>query len=292
MAEGLLPELAQQIAGYIRSENLPEGTRLPARKLAERFRVSRTPVERALKLLEQTQLVVPATSGGYAVGRSPGDIVLSDLISPPNSNDEQLYLRLAADHTGGKLPAKASESELIRRYGASRVMVVRVLSRAANEGWAERLPGRGWAFVPLLTSRLTFEQAYRYRVVVEPAAIVEPTFVLDRGLIEACRAEQAALFDRATRDLSPVEVFESGSRFHQAVVSCSHNPFFINGLTHVNRVRRLVEYGRTPGSPNWVERCQQHVRIADLLLEGALREASNLLRVHLEEGAREKNRAR
>jgi DNA-binding GntR family transcriptional regulator len=289
MTESLqIPNLAHSIAEYIRSEGLVPGTRLPGRKLAERFRVSRTPVERALRLLEQHQVVSPSVSGGYEVRPGAAKISPEVLGAEPHSGDERLYLQLADDHAEGRLPARASENELIRRYGSSRGMILRVLQRAAGEGWTERLPGRGWAFIPLLTSELTYEQICRYRIVVEPAAMLEPTFVLNRPALEACRREQVAMFDGAGRDLSPVELFETGSRFHRTVLACSENPFFINGLAQANRVRRLIEYRITMRSVNWRKRCKQHVRIAELLLDGAREEAAALMRTHLEQGAREK----
>ena len=283
-----IPSLAHRIVEYIRTEQLSPGTRLPGRKLAEQFRVSRSPIDRALRLLEQHHVVSSSDSGGYAVSSDANALSSEALGAEPYSVDERLYLRLADDHTAGRLPARASENELIRRYAESRAMVVRVLQRAAGEGWAERLPGRGWAFIPLLTSELTYEQIGRYRIVVEPAAMLEPTFVLNRRAIESCYVEQVALFASADTIPSPVEVFESGSRFHQVVLDCSQNPFFINGLAQVNRVRRLVEYRKTLGSRNWLERCREHARIAELLLNGAREEAAALMRKHLEEGAREK----
>jgi DNA-binding GntR family transcriptional regulator len=284
-----IPTLAHRIVEYIRTEQLPPGTRLPGRKLAERFRVSRSPIERALRLLERHRVVLPSDSGGYAVCSAAAGVSPEALGAQPEPEDERLYLRLADDHTTGRLPSRASENELIRRYGASRAMVVRALQRAAGEGWTERLPGRGWTFISLLTSELTYEQICRYRIVVEPAAMLEPTFILNRPAIEACYAEQIALFGTADSGLSPVEIFESGSRFHQVVLDCSHNPFFINGLAQVNKVRRLVEYRKTLASRNWSQRCQEHARIAELLLNGAREEASALMRKHLEEGAREKS---
>jgi DNA-binding GntR family transcriptional regulator len=284
-----IPTLAHRIAEYIRAEQLPPGTRLSGRKLAIQFRVSRSPIERALQLLEQHRVVSASDRpGGYAI-HSATAASLQALGAQPESEDERLYLRLADDHTRGKLPQRASENELMRRYGASRATIVRVLLRAAAEGWTERLPGRGWTFIPLLTSELTYEQICRYRIVVEPAAMLEPTFILNRPGIEACYAEQAALFEVADSGFSPVEIFESGSRFHQVVLDCSQNPFFINGLAQANKVRRLVEYGKTLASRNWLERCREHARIAELLLDGAREEASTLMRKHLEEGAREKS---
>ena len=283
-----IPRLAHDIAEYIRAERLPAGTRLPGRKLGEQFRVSRTPVERALQLLVEHEVVTPTEGGGYVVGASPPALSMEALGAPEWSKDERLYLRIADDHTAGNLPGRASENELIRRYDSNRAAVVRVLQRAAAEGWTERLPGRGWAFVPLLTSGLTYEQVCRFRIVVEPAAVLEPTFVLDRPAMEACHAEQVALFDRGAEGLSPATVFESGSRFHQAVVACSQNPFFVNGLAQANKVRRLIEYRRTPASQHWRERCRDHAHIAELLLAAERQRASDAMRRHLEEGAREK----
>jgi len=283
-----IPELAYQIAEHIKIQHLPEGTRLPGRKLAEQFRVSRSPIERALRLLEEHN-VVSSKGNGYVVNSSPASISLEMLRPKRQSPDEVLYLRLADDHASGRFPEKTSENELIRRYGASRATILRILQRAATEGWVERLPGRGWSFVPLLTPDLTYEQICRYRIVIEPAAIMEQTFVLNRPAVEECRAEQVALFDGQGLGLSPVEVFEKGSKFHQIILNCSGNPFFINGLNYANRVRRLVEYKKTLNSPHWLERCKEHARIAELLLIGDRPAAAKLMQHHLVEGMREKS---
>jgi DNA-binding GntR family transcriptional regulator len=283
-----IPNLAHDIAEYIRTERLSAGTRLPGRKLADKFRVSRTPIERALRLLEQHEVIVASPSGGYEVKRDSAPVSATALGAERDSEDDRLYLQLASDHTAGRLPEWASENELIRRYGTNRATVVRVLRRAAGEGWTERRPGRGWAFVPLLTSELAYNQIYRYRIVVEPAAMLEPSFVLNRPAIERCLEEQIRLFDSGGRGLSPVDIFESGSRFHQTVLDCSGNPFFINGLSQANRVRRLMEYSKTVDSPHWLQRCQDHARIAELLLAGRREPASHIMRRHLEEGALEK----
>jgi len=285
-----IPQLAYQIAEYIKSERLPEGTRLPGRKLAEQFRVSRSPIERALRLLEAHR-VVSSSGNGFVVDAALASISPELLGAQPQSRGELIYLQLAEDHATSRLPEKMSENELMRQYGASRAMILRTLQRAASEGWVERLPGRGWAFIPLLTPDLTYEQIYRYRIVIEPAAILEPTFELDRPAIEACRAEQVALFDARGPGLSPVQVFDIGSRFHQVVLNCSKNPFFIRGLDHANRTRRLVEYKKTLNSSHWRERCQEHARIAELLLDGDRAAAAKMLHGHLEQGMREKTLA-
>ena len=151
-----IQQLVYQIAEYIKTEQLPQGTRLPGRKLAEQFRVPRSPIQRALRLLENHQ-VVASSGNGYVVHSSPASISLEGLGEKRQTDDELLYLRLAEDHATGQLPEKMSENELMRRYGTSRAKILRILLRAAGERWVERRPGRGWAFVPLLTRSLTYE---------------------------------------------------------------------------------------------------------------------------------------
>lgn len=281
-----IPNLAHQIVEYIQAEQLSQGSRLPERKLADQFRVSRSPIARALRLLEQHG-VVSSSGNGFVVSSTPHKISAEEL-GAKQSEDEELYLRLADHHATGQLPARASENELMRRYSASRAMIVKALQRAATEGWTERLPGRGWAFISLLTPELTYEQICRYRIIIEPAAMLEPTFVLDRLALEASCAEQIELFERGGNGLSPVEIFEIGSKFHRTVLACSNNYFFLNGFDQANRVRRLVEYRKTVASSRWLERCREHARIAQLLLRGEREAASIMMRQHLEEGAREK----
>jgi DNA-binding GntR family transcriptional regulator len=286
-----IPTLALQIAEFIRNENLPSGTRLPERMLAEHFRVSRTPVARALKLLAEHQIVQAADSGGYVIHLPESQVSADDLGVTPHSDDELLYLKMAEDHWDQRLPERASENELIRRYQVTRLLVTRVLRRAASEGWAERLPGRGWSFIPLLSSELAYEQICRYRIIVEPAAILEPSFRLDRPALEKTLKQQIMLFESGGEGISPVEVFEIGSQFHQVVLRCSNNPLLINGIGQVYRARRLAEYKKIFDTPRWLDRCREHALIAELLLADNRPAAAEVMRKHLEKSAREKNMA-
>lgn len=283
-----IPQLARQISLHIRTQGLEAGTRLPERKLAEVFRVSRTPVSRALRLLADWNVVVPSESGGFVVNAPGAEPPPEAVESIDTTEDETLYLRIADDHASDKLTGKLTENELMRRYAVGRGLVTRVLRRAASEGWAERLPGHGWTLIPLLTSDLTYEHSSRYRIIIEPAAILEPTFVLNVDALTICRQQQIAMFEKGEQILSPSEVFEIGSQFHEVVLRCSNNQFLMNGLLQINRLRRLAEYRRTFASANWRERCKEHIQIADLLLAGDRQAASDLMRRHLIEGAREK----
>lgn len=59
----------------------------------------------------------------------------------------------------------------------------------ANEGWIERLPGHGREFLPVLTSVEAYEDSFRFWLLIEPSAILEPRFTLNRPALEHCREQ-------------------------------------------------------------------------------------------------------
>src|SRR5262245_10835869 len=145
-ASPLASQLARQIADYIRTNGLKSGDRLPERRLAEHFRVSRPPVKSALEILERSSLIRREPDKGFFVLAMPS--VLGEPIqNGASTSEDALYLEIAEDRVAGRLPDRVSENELMRRYHLKRGQIVRILRRAAEEGWAERLPGHGWAFL-------------------------------------------------------------------------------------------------------------------------------------------------
>ena len=57
--------LAARIVQYLAAEKLPVGTHIPTQNLADRFAVSRSPVNEALKLLSNKSLVTHRRNKGY-----------------------------------------------------------------------------------------------------------------------------------------------------------------------------------------------------------------------------------
>ncbi len=276
-ATPLTRRVAAQIVNFIRAEGLALGAQLPERRLAQELRVSRSPVNSALRLLERDGVVRPVTGGGFAVAapaQSLGARVAED-------QDEALYSRLVNDRLDDRLPERLTENELIRRYEVTRPQLARTLRRAATEGWMERLPGHGWGFLPVLTSLDTYRDSYRFRLAIEPAAILEPGFVLDAEALRQRRAEQLSLIDGAIHTASDAAVFELNSGLHETIIRCSRNAFFIDSLLRLNRLRRLIEYRQRLDREAGVERCREHVAIVDLLLAGQRPQASALMRRHL-----------
>lgn len=286
---GMSEQLASSIERWIADEQLVEGTTLPERAVAERFRVSRTPVREALQLLAQQGTITARPEGGYAVKARIELPPLSALTSlPPADPDEAVYLQIAEDRLSGELPERTTENDLMRRYGLTRARLVAVLRRITSEGWMERLPGNGWQFLPTLSSGAAYDQGYRLRILLEPAALLESAWQLDEAALRKCRAEQQALVDGAYEWASPAQLFDANTRLHELIISFAGNVFISDALKRVNRLRRLMDYRKNVDRPGTQRRCKEHLTLIDLLLTGQREAAADFMRLHLRDAAREK----
>lgn len=275
----LVNQLAAQIVEYIREHQWEPGTRLVERRLADDLKVSRSPVRGALKILEQEGVVGPAERGGFVVLAAGHELPAPPVDDGPER--EAIYLRVAEDRLNGDLADRITENELSRRYDLTKSALAELLRRMSSEGWIDRLPGYGWEFLPMLTTMKMYEDSYNFRLVIEPAAMLETTFVLDRPALEASRDAQQRLVDGDIWTVSNAELFDLNSRHHEVMIACSNNAYFIDALRRIDRTRRLIEYRRTLKRDKSIIRCREHVQIANLLLDGDNARASALMYRHL-----------
>lgn len=271
----LISSLSASILAYLREESPPVGSQLTERGLAERLGVSRTPVRKALHRLHRDGVIDRTESGRYAVRRTGASI------DPTPFAEDPAYLRIAEDVLAGALPERVTRNELQRRYDLARTRADQLLGRMSAEGWIAPLPGYGWVFLPVLTSLKSYQDSYRFRLLIEPAGILEPTFELDRDAITRRRDEQRHLVETGLATVSPSRLYELNTRFHETIAECVHNEFYLDSLTRLNRLRRLIEYRQALVPERAVLRCREHVELADLLLAGERERASEFLREHL-----------
>lgn len=284
---GLGEQLAGKIEHMIAEESLEPGAPLVERALGERFMVSRSPVREALRLLAERGTVGTRPEGGYVVLKKPQ---VSPFASAFESEplEERIYLQVGEDRLSNALPERVSESDLIRRYGVTKAQLGAILRRIANEGWIERLPGHGWQFLPILTSGETYDQAYRFRILIESAALHEPGFKVNEAALRKCLAEQQALIDGAVEWASPAQLFDANTRLHETIASFSGNVFILESLKRINRLRRLMEYRKAVNREAAARRCREHKTLIELLLSGQRDAAADFIRLHLRDAAREK----
>lgn len=149
---------------------------------------------------------------------------------------------IAEDRLNGVLAERVTENALMRRYELSRIQVGRLFLRISSEGSIAPLPGYGREFLPVLTSVKSYRHSYHFRLVVDPAAILEDTFVLDRQPITQHAREQQELLDGKICSNCGSGLFDLNTRFHETAAQCSNNEFFIECFARINRPHRLIDY--------------------------------------------------
>jgi DNA-binding GntR family transcriptional regulator len=278
--------IPQQIVEWLHAEGAPPGTHLRAQALADRLRVSRSPINEALALLAAKGLLRREPNRGYFLAQAlqaplPEQMAALGLQRATDDGDA-LYYRIAEDRLRGELPDEFSEALLRKRYEVTAGTLDAVLTRIAAEGWAEKKPGYGWQFSPMLTTPDSLLQSYRMRLALEPAALLEPGYRLEPAVIARCRAAEQHLLDGGIETDTPEQLHDRGVRFHESLVEGSGNPFFIDTIRRVNRVRRLLSYRSMQDRKRYKQHCKQHLEELELLEHERNEEASAALREHLQ----------
>ena len=153
----LTAQIALRIVEMVQTGAAPPGSHLPEDAIAEEFRVSRSPVREALQQLAQLRIVKQHRNRGCFVSQAPRSALEQARKRLTRGDDAAIYREIAAQRLDGKLDEEFTEADLGRRFDLSRAEVGRVVDRMAQEGWIERRPGYGWAFVPVLTTATSFD---------------------------------------------------------------------------------------------------------------------------------------
>ena len=277
---GVTKSLSKQIAQDIFSGKRELGTRLNAKMLSEDYKVSRTPVRDALMELEKEGLVGRIPNKGFFVAEQLPSSA-QDWAETHLNQETDEYQLLANDWLTDSIPATVTEQFVRERYGWTKVTAISMLNRATREGWAEPKMGYGWTLLPVAKTTESFSQLYRFRIAIEPAALMEPTFRLDHKVINQQRDIQHKILDSKMGDISDELIVEYGAAFHEDLVKLSGNPYFVTALQRVNKMRRLMEYKAKINRERLVVNCSEHLEILDMLEQGSIVDASFKLRHHL-----------
>jgi DNA-binding GntR family transcriptional regulator len=276
--------IAAQILLLIQSEHWPVGMHLRAQALADKLRVSRSPVNEALQHLEDKGVVLRERNRGYFLAQAAAQLA-PELLQQVGVSESDVataaYFKMAEDRLQGSLPDTFSEAALKARYQLTPAQLHAVLSRIAQEGWAERKPGYGWQFSSMLTTPDSLLQSYRLRLALEPAALLEPGYRLDKATLARCRAAELDLLNGGIETATADALHDRGVLFHESLVEASGNPFFIDTIRRVNRVRRLLSYRSMRDRSRYAEHCQQHLAVLQLLEQERNEEAAAAMQAHL-----------
>ncbi len=275
--------LLPRIVALIRDDRLAEGARLTEAGLAARLQVSRTPVRAALALLARRG-VVRQTASGFVVadaGRAGAEAAAGD------PGETALSLRMAQDRMSGSLPEVVSETDLMRRYAAGRATVQRTLTQLAGLGVVERKAGHGWRFCPAILDPAARAESYRWRMIIEPAALLEPSFRLDPAWTAATRAAHEQMMRAPWRETASAAFFEMNAAFHEGLAAGAGNRYLLLAVQQQNQMRRLSNYDwssvRDPAvvRQRVQDNCREHLAILARAEAGDMAGAAALMRTHL-----------
>jgi DNA-binding GntR family transcriptional regulator len=282
----LAAQLASQIVEHLRSTNCQIGDHLTEQDFATAFRVSRTPVREAFRILESMSVVEKRPNRGYFLLREAGALESQEL-QTAGEEEDAVYTQIVEDRVAGNVPDRFTENQFIRRYGISRSHLIKLLVKMQHEGWVERLPGHGWEFQPALSSPEVYDQAYRFRLLIEPSALLQPGYSLEPETIALLRDQQQAMLDGGILSYSRSKTFATCVNYHETIVAGAKNPFFNEALKRINRLRSLMEY-RIP--VDRIQHCKEHLELLDLIEEGDFAQASQFLYRHIEQARVHKTR--
>lgn len=275
-AKTLHHDLARAARAMFLAEGAMPGTPVAEAALAGRLSVSRTPVRAALRLLEQAG--VTRRQGRAMVVADPHRD-LPDIV--PADPEDELAFAIARARAEGRLPDAVREADLMRLFGESRGVVSRALARLAGLGMVARNPAQGWHFPPGLATAEDRAAAHRFRLAVEPAALLEPGYRLDPGFAREMRRAHEAVLARRWRDRDAVAFFEMNAAFHAGLAAASGNRFFVDAVAAQNRLRALLNTDWRFGDARVQESCREHLAVLTALEAGAQRRAASLLAAHL-----------
>lgn len=278
-ASPLHRELARDILHSLRARGAEAGTRLSRLALAKELGVSRTPVAGAVALLEALGAVV--TDGRAVRLLDPG--FDPTLLGAAEDRDAiaALIVALARDRREGTLPEVISERLLQSRYGASRAVVAGALRQLAEVGAATRNRGHGWRFVSGYASAEERAASYRFRLMIEPAGLLEPGFALPAGWAARMRAAHEEFLGRTWRRTDPVAFFETNAAFHLGLAEASGNRFLAQAVEQQNQLRRFYNYDWQQGEQRVRVSASEHLGILDALEAGDRAEAAERMHRHL-----------
>ena len=278
-------QLAPQVIDMVRARSMRAGEPLREQTFAQALGVSRSPIRRVFALLAEWDLATQEPNRGYFLKQDAGEIQASAF---PLASDpfEDFYLRVVDDILAGEIPTHFFEAQLLRRYDVPRGQLLKVLNRLAGEAMVERKPGQGWELKDFVHNTKAHIQSYRFRMAIEPAALLEPGYQVNQAAFANARQQQQALIDGGINTLSRAQLFQIGAQFHELIVQCSGNVFFIDALRQQNQLRRFMGYKANIDRSRLVTQCQQHIQLLDLIESDRREEAAQFLWRHLDEVGR------
>ncbi|ABO59561.1 transcriptional regulator, GntR family (plasmid) [Burkholderia vietnamiensis G4] len=248
------------------------GVRLNEAELATELGVSRTPVRNVLLQLVDEGWLDYEPNKGFRLLEVPGGF---------DADDEEHSLldeRVMRDMALGNLRNVQSERALMHRYSVANGTLRSTLRRLMRDGLVGPSPGRGWIFTNVDPAALA--DSYRFRQIVEPAAILSDFYEVDVKALASLDKAHAEAIDRIG-DFDRRYLFELDARFHRLLAQGAKTSGIVEAIEKQNNIRRANEYMGYARLDRIVASMKEHRQIIAAVRAGDRQLAAALMRIHL-----------
>lgn len=299
----LYEAICRQLAAHIHERRFEPGLVLLEKPLADAFRTSRAPVQRALAELEANDLIHRFDGRGYLVGSkaqsgilTPIRRALKPLLSelgnepeesiPARSSWELIYVEveqvIASSLVFGCY--RIIEADLAAHYDVSRTVARDVLSRLQHSGLVRKSSSSHWLAGPLTAKDI--RELYEIRSALEPLALRTASQSLSLQKLGVMRENcEAALRDPDGPSAAVIDLLER--ELHDELLLIDHNEHLSETLRRIQLPLMQAErYLRALGIPTDPQLPSEHRIVIDLLMAGSTDAACAALAAHLQAEAR------
>ena len=272
--------LAQKIVQFALEQGMKRGDHLPELAVAEACGVSRTPIRSAFKLLEDNDIVERRAEGGYVLSvESTEDFVAAG--QSLRNLEGSLATRILADRAERRISDVQSVSALMRRYDAPRSAVLIALKVLSSDGLVAQLPGRAWAFQPMLDSPWAIDESFAMRLLLEPQAILAPGFVLDTKRVALLRKQMDELSNPSGGRMTAAGFRRLDLEFHCLIAECCGNRFIRGTLLAHHKLRSATQKDTSLPEFRLRQSLLEHQEILDSLERNQFELAADQMVLHL-----------
>lgn len=273
-------KLARQIITAALERDMQVGDHLPEQIFSRTCGVSRTPIRSAFKILEENGIVLRRAEEGYFLNIEPEQVLAAGALEIEELEDS-LATRILSDRAARRISDVHSVSALARRYSASRSTVLNALKILSTDGIVVQLPGRAWAFQPILDTPNAIEESLAFRLVVEPQAILAPQFAMDSQKAGLMRHQMQDFLGRGDGRMSSQGFLRLDCDFHSFIAECSGNRFARGSLLAHQRLRLTTQKDISIPDFRLRQSLEEHLSILDSLERMQLALAADQMVLHL-----------
>lgn len=279
-AEISSPELARKILDILRREHALAGFHIREQWLADVLGVSRSPIRTALRDLERLEIVRSEQKKGYFLEADAGSEAF-EKVSLPVPKTERIYRQIASERFASLIGDQISVADLVRRFDTSRSVIQKVLARMQEDGLVEKTAGHGWVFGPALNDEASYRESYRYRLLIEPAALLEDRFHLPAAELDALRRMHQIALSNGLANETMAGLFDIDAEFHDSLAEACRNRFLSQAIRQQTRLRRLSEYEKYTARERLTQSFEEHLSILDAVEHEAYAEAAERMSLHI-----------